>query len=238
MPSSGEDHKQQAGDDSHSQRQDAQRLLRLPARPRVEAAHRVPVPESHRREHQHRQHRVHPVHRPHPVLGQFGKGRGGGGDVVVVEEPHAASGGEAVVDPPVGGAPDAVGEAGEEAGGGQEEEERLRHQPGGRVAGAVVGEHRGEELESEEGAGGEEVGQVSCARQRLRYGLLRRGSGWWRWRCLFLMPWSLAFCWWFLVSFRVGSQRHLDPRARKREREREREERERGFPVLRARGFV
>lgn len=77
----------------------------------------------------------------------------------IIKQPQPLEGGDAVEDPPVGGL-EAVREAEEEAGEGEEEKEDERQGPGDGVAGAVVGEDRRQELEGQERAGGEEVGEV------------------------------------------------------------------------------
>ncbi|KAG5525782.1 hypothetical protein RHGRI_032163 [Rhododendron griersonianum] len=164
MPSGRKDDKQQAGDEPNSHRNYVQNLLGLVIWPRIIASQHILVPQSHRSEHEDRQNRVNDVDEAQPVLAEVGNpGAGRGGGALGVEEPHATGRGKAVVDLSVGG-PEAVGEAGEEARGGQGEEEEEGEGAGGRVARAVVCEDRREELERQESAGREEVGQVGDAR--------------------------------------------------------------------------
>lgn len=94
---------------------------------------------------------------------------------VAVDDEEAARGGEAVADVAGRGVVEAVGEGEEEGGEGAGEEEGGGHGAvrRGRAA-AVVGEHGGEDVEGEGGAGGEEVGQVSRVLVHLLQGRQRR----------------------------------------------------------------
>lgn len=87
----------------------------------------------------------------------------------VVDEPEAPGRGDAVVDAAVGGRPDGVGEGGERAGEGERGEQPPREQRRGGVAGAVVGEGGRQEVEGQQRARGEQVGEVRRrGQQRLR----------------------------------------------------------------------
>lgn len=160
MPPRRKNHKQETANQPDGQRRRIQNLLNLPTRRREEAAQHALIPHRHRRKHQHGRPPVHPVDQRRPVFFQIRiRTRRGPG----IEQPQPFEGGEAVVDLAVGWGAEAVGKGGEEAGEGEEAEEGGGHGAGGGVARAAAGEGRGEELEGEEGACREEVGQVGGA---------------------------------------------------------------------------
>lgn len=172
MPCGGEDDEQQAAEKADSDRNNVQNLLSLDWRRRgIKAAQHVFVPQSHGRKHKHRQNRMNPVDEPQLVLAQIRERSRAVVRAHVVEQPEAFGGGEAVVDSAVGGL-DAVGEGSEEAREAEEDEKDGGERAGGGVAGAVGGEDGSEELKGQEGACWEEVGQVGCRCEGLRYGTL------------------------------------------------------------------
>ncbi|KAG2576125.1 hypothetical protein PVAP13_6NG007331 [Panicum virgatum] len=153
---------EQAAEHADAERQDVEHLLRLLGRRRVEAPDDVLVPGGDDPEDGDRERGVHEVDEGEPVPGGVPRRRRAGR---VVDEPEAPGRGDAVVDAAVG-APEGVGEGGEDAGEGEDGEEPPREERGGGVAGAVVGEGRGQQVEGQERARGEQVGKVRRRGQR------------------------------------------------------------------------
>ncbi|RRT61421.1 hypothetical protein B296_00024469 [Ensete ventricosum] len=164
----GEDQEHRARQERSSQRQVHEELPRVGAGLREEAVEHVAVTEGQRQEHHHREQRVHAVQHPQPVSPQVLQHPAALLPLrpVVVEHVHPPQGGHPVVQLAVA-ALEAVGEGEGGAGGGAE-----LYQGGGEVlvrgvAHAPVGEGRGERLEGQHGAAGQELHQVRRARQRL-----------------------------------------------------------------------
>lgn len=150
----GEDEEEGAADDADHQREGLHDLVHLLGVLREEAVGDSVVRQRDGREHHHCHQRVHQVDEPHPVpllLGHLHPEAG-------LEHGEAARRDEAVVELPVGGA-EAVGEVEEEAGERAEAEEELDHARAHRGARSVARGRGKEELECEEGAGGEEIDQ-------------------------------------------------------------------------------
>jgi hypothetical protein len=175
---------EQAAEHADAEWQDVEHLLRLLWRRRVEAHDDVLVPGGDDPEDGDRERGVHEVDEGEPVPGGVGGRRRAGR---VVDEPDSPGRGDPVVDAAVG-ALEGVGEGCEDAGEREEGEEPPREERGGGVAGAVVGEGGGQQVEGQERARGEQVGKVRRRGERLGQGRpLRRG--WW--------------CSWFLLGEEV-----------------------------------
>lgn len=102
---------------------------------------------------------MHPVYESELVLPQIRKACPRSVLLHVVEQPQPLEGGDPVQHPPVRRL-QAVREAKQEARHGQQRQQDQRQRPRHGVAGAVVGEHRRQQLEGQQRAGREEVRQV------------------------------------------------------------------------------
>lgn len=150
LPGGGEDHEDDAGEESGAERQVHEQLPRVGPGLREEAVLHVGVAERHREEHDRGEEGVDVVDEPDAQPPQILEDELAVVVVVVVaagvvEHVEAAEGGHAVVELAVAAA-EAVGEGEEDAGGGAEVEEEGGEELVRGVAGAVVGEGGGERL--------------------------------------------------------------------------------------------
>ncbi|PON97835.1 hypothetical protein TorRG33x02_064250 [Trema orientale] len=171
MAPTWERNKEQAAHDAYCDRHRHEKLLCLLGRRRTEALDHILIERHHRRENEQRRQRVDEIHSPKPVLGGL-LGRNDRVSRRAVDDPQASERGDPIADL-AAVVPTAVGEAEEEAGGGATGEEAKSGGPAhGGAALALVSESRGQNLESEDGTGGEEVGQMGCPFESLSHGLL------------------------------------------------------------------
>lgn len=147
LPGGGEDHEDDAGEESGAERQVHEQLPRVGPGLREEAVLHVGVAERHREEHDRGEEGVDVVDGPDAQPPQILEDELAVVAVAagVVEHVEAAEGGHAVVELAVAAA-EAVGEGEEDAGGGAEVEEEGGEELVRGVAGAVVGEGGGERL--------------------------------------------------------------------------------------------
>lgn len=183
MAPSGKRDEEEATEHANTERQDVDELLGLPAgRGATQARDDVPVPGGDDPEDGGGQRGVHEVDEGEPVPAASRRRRQRRRVGRVVDEPEPGPRGDAVVDVAVVRGFQGVGEARQRAGEREDGEEAAGEERRRRVAGAVVGEGRGQEVEGQESAGGEQVREVRCGGERLgqRRRRLRR-----RWRgCL------------------------------------------------------
>lgn len=176
VPGGWEGDEEEAAEHANAERQNVEQVLRGPVRRGpVQADDDVPVPGGDDPEDGGGQRGVHEVDEREPVapggtLGQRRRARR------VVDEPEARAGGDAVVDAAVVRGLEGVGEAGQRAGEGEERQEAPREERRGGVARAVVRERRRQQVEGQQRAGREQVGQVCRGGQRLGQRRCRRGS--------------------------------------------------------------
>lgn len=167
----GEGDEHHAGHEPHRHRHRRHGAVHVGRRNRAEAGYHMGVGYGDGREDEQRHEGVHEVDGLETVAG----GEAGRQRRVAVDDEEAARGGEAVADMAGRGVVEAVGEGEEEGGEGAGEEEGGGHGAVGRGrAAAAVGEHGGEDVEGEGGAGGEEVGQVGRVLVHLLHGRQRR----------------------------------------------------------------
>lgn len=151
----GEDHKKQAANEPYTNWSNVQDLLSLMAWCGIKAPQNILVPQSHSAKHKYRQNCMNQINESYLVLAQIRQPRTR--SIRVVKHKQALGGCQPVVDLSVHSL-DAVGEGREKAREAEEKEEDQGHGACGGIARAVAGEDWDEELESKEGACGEEVG--------------------------------------------------------------------------------
>jgi|UniRef100_A0A804R403 hypothetical protein len=164
VPCGREGGEEQRADEPSGKRHGSQHLPSVVGHDRVEARPDIPVEHGHGHEHDDRQERVEEVDELDPFLGGLHWRR----RRRAVDDPQPAASGHRVPHGPLG-VMEAVGEAEEEARRGAEPHKPGRHDAVHVVAFATVGEHRRQHLEREHRAGGEVLGQLGGAPERLRH---------------------------------------------------------------------